>query len=267
MAVVHHLNCGTMCPRGARMLAGSGGLLEETKLIAHCLLIEAGGSLVLVDTGFGTGDAADPSRLGQPFRALVRPRCDGAEAAVRQVQAMGMDPADVRDVVVTHLDLDHAGGLGDFPDARVHVHAPELQEALDPPLRERSRYRAAQWAHGPDWRTHAVDGDDWFGFESVRLLPHLDTEIAMVPLAGHTAGHTGVAVREDGRWLLHCGDAYFHRGEVETPPRCPVGLKLFQKLNQRDGEARMHNQERLRELAREHGDEVRLICSHDPELL
>jgi hypothetical protein len=54
---------------------------------------------------------------------------------------------------------------------------------------------------------------------------------------------------------------------METPPRCPPGLKLFQWLNQRDGEAREHNQERLRALAREHGDEVRLICSHDPELL
>jgi hypothetical protein len=54
---------------------------------------------------------------------------------------------------------------------------------------------------------------------------------------------------------------------MQTPPRCPPGLALFQKLNQRDGKAREHNQERLRALAREHGDEVRLICSHDPELL
>ena len=42
---------------------------------------------------------------------------------------------------------------------------------------------------------------------------------------------------------------------------------MFQKLNEHDGKARARNQERLRELAREHGDEVRLICSHDPELL
>lgn len=249
------------------MLAGRGGLLEEAKLVAHCLLIEAGGSLVLVDTGFGTGDAADPGRLGQPFRALVRPRCDVAETAVRQVEALGMDPADVRDIVVTHLDLDHAGGLGDFPEARVHVHAPELRRALDPPLRERTRYRPAQWAHGPDWQEHGAGGDDWFGFESVRLLPDLDLEIALVPLAGHTVGHAGVAVMEDGRWLLHCGDAYFHHGEVETPPRCPVGLKVFQELNQADGKARKRNQGRLRELARQRGGEVRLVCSHDPELL
>src|SRR5262249_51398035 len=57
---VHHLNCGTMCPRGARLLAGSGGLLETTKIVAHCLLIEAGGELILVDTGFGLGDCSNP---------------------------------------------------------------------------------------------------------------------------------------------------------------------------------------------------------------
>ncbi len=256
-----------MCPRGARLLAGSGGLLEPTKQIAHCLLIESGGALVLVDTGYGMGDARNPKRLGQPFRAMVRPQTEEAETAVRQVAAMGLDPADVRDIVVTHLDLDHAGGLGDFPEARVHVFAPELAAAMDPPLRERTRYRKVQWAHGPDWQQVRVDGDDWFGFESVRVLPDLEVEVAMVPLLGHTAGHTGVAVKQDGDWLLHCGDAYFHRDEMLTPPSCPPGLRLFQKLNEHDGKARGRNQERLRELAREHGDEVRLICSHDPELL
>lgn len=261
------MNCGTLCPRGARLLAGEGGLLATTELVAHCLLIEGGDSLVLVDTGFGTDDAADPGRLGQPFRALVRPRCDLAETATQRIEALGLDPADVRDVVVTHLDLDHAGGLADFPGARVHVFGPELAQALSPPLRERTRYVPAQWAHGPDWNEHKVEGDSWFGFESVRLLPDLDLEVAMVPLAGHSAGHAGIAVKGDEGWLLHCGDAFFHRHQVATPPSCPPGLRLFQALNAHDGKARRQNQERLRELAHDHGDEVRLICSHDPKLL
>ena len=48
----------------------------------------------------------------------------------------------------------------------------------------------------------------------------------LVPLAGHTWGHSGVAIAEDGGgWLLHAGDAYFYRGEVgsehyECPPGC-----------------------------------------------
>ena len=256
-----------MCPRGGRLLGGRGSPLATATLVAHCLLIESGGQLVLVDTGFGTGDAADPKRLGQPFRAMVRPECLAAETAIRQIEGMGLDPGDVRHVVVTHLDVDHAGGLGDFPAAEVHVFAPELAAIEAPPLRERGRYIAAHWAHGPKWAEHEVDGDSWFGFDSVRLLPDLGVEIAMVPLVGHSTGHAGIAVNTGEGWLLHCGDAYFHHDEVATPPSCPPGLRIFQNLVGHDAKARRHNQERLRELAREHRDDVRLICSHDPGYL
>ncbi len=85
----------------------------------------------------------------------------------------------------------------------------------------------------------------------------------MVPLRGHSTGHVGIAVRTPERWLLHCGDAYFHHEEVATPGSCPVGLRLFQTVVGHDHRLRRHNQERLRELAREHAGEVELICSHD----
>jgi glyoxylase-like metal-dependent hydrolase (beta-lactamase superfamily II) len=262
-----HLNCGTMCPRGRRLLAGEGGWLEESPIVAHCLLIEAGEQLVLVDTGFGLDDCAKPRRLGVPFRAIVRPECDPDETAFRLIWGLDLDPRDVRHIVTTHLDLDHAGGLGDFPWAHVHVFKPELEAIRHPSLRERSRYVQKQWAHGPEWVEHEADGDDWFGFESVRLLPDLDVEIAMVPLVGHSRGHTGVAVKTEDGWLLHCGDAFFFHGEIETPPRSPAGMRVFQSLMEHDGKARRHNQERLRELAREHSDEVTLICSHDPLMM
>ena len=76
-----------------------------------------------------------------------------------------------------------------------------------------------------------------------------------------------VTVRRGEGWLLHCGDAYFHHGEVQTPSYCPPGLGVFQELNQVDGAARRQNRERLRELAARHGEEVELICSHDAHAL
>jgi glyoxylase-like metal-dependent hydrolase (beta-lactamase superfamily II) len=249
------------------MLAGRGGWLERTKVVAHCLLIEAGGEYVLVDTGFGTADCASPKRLGLRFNALVNPSCDDAETAVRQIEARGVDPAAVRHIVTTHLDLDHAGGLGDFPEAQVHVLGAELAVAERPPLKERSRYVKEQWAHGPHWVEYGPGGDRWFGFESIRLLPDLDAEIALIPLPGHSAGHTGVAINTPDGWVLHCGDAFFHHGELETPPNCPRGWRIFENLNQHDGEARHRNQERLRGLRQEHDAELTMICSHDPEML
>jgi glyoxylase-like metal-dependent hydrolase (beta-lactamase superfamily II) len=264
---IHHLNCGTMCPRGARLIAGEGGLLAEARLVCHCLLIEGAEGLVLIDTGFGLDDVRSPRQLGAPFRALVRPRLSAPETAISQIRELGLQPGDVRHIVATHLDLDHAGGLPDFPDAEVHLLGRELDAAMSPGWRERARYVATHWAHGPRWVQHEVGGEDWFGFDSVRVLPGSDAEVLLIPLPGHTLGHTGVAVKLADRWLLHCGDAYFHHGEVRTPPHCPPGLRGFQALNQLDGAARRQNQERLRELAERHAADVELICSHDASTL
>jgi glyoxylase-like metal-dependent hydrolase (beta-lactamase superfamily II) len=221
---------------------------------------------VLVDTGFGTGDVRSPKQLTRMFTTLTRPRLELGETAVSQIRELGFDPGDVRHIVLTHLDIDHAGGLPDFPGAKVHVFAPEYQAMRDPPRRERRRYRigAPHWAHGPDWVTHDVAGDDWLGFESVRVLPGAEAEILLIPLVGHSLGHTGVAVHRNDGWLLHCGDAYFDRDEVKTPPRCTPGLRVFQSLVQANGELRHQNQERLGELARGRESEVELVCSHDP---
>ena len=96
------------------------------------------------------------------------------------------------------------------------------------------------------------------------MLPGTEPEVAMIPLPGHSRGHAGVAVRDGEGWILHCGDAYFHRNQVAESPSCPPGLAGFQTLAAADNGARKRNLERLRDLAREHGDEVRLFCSHDP---
>jgi len=241
--------------------AGRTALMPD-RLVAHCLLVEAAAGLTLVDTGIGTGDVADPRRLGAPFVAAVGAALDLEETAVMQVRALGYDPADVRDVVVTHLDLDHAGGLGDFPRARVHVHADELLAARSRRHpKERGRYIAAQWAHGPDWVEHGPGGDDWFGFGAVRAVGE---DMLMVPLPGHTRGHSAVAVRRpSGGWFLHAGDAYFFHAEKLRPPRCPSGLRAFQNMVQMDRRARLANVERLRALHARHAADVTVFSAHD----
>jgi glyoxylase-like metal-dependent hydrolase (beta-lactamase superfamily II) len=256
-----------MCPIGAKLLIGEGGLLSKARVVAHCLLIEAGGELVLVDTGYGLGDCANPKRLGQPFRSMVLPQLIEEETAIRRVEALGHETSDVRHIVATHLDRDHAGGIGDFPGAQIHLFATELAAAKDPSgYTERQRYLAEQWGENPNWVEYGAGGDDWFGFESIRVIPGLDAEIALIPLPGHTRGHCGVAIRSADGWLLHAGDSFFFNGEIETPRRCPPGYRLFQNINQQDGKARHANQERLRELQREHGDEVEIFCSHDAKM-
>lgn len=258
---VHHLDCCTMCPVAGRWVN------EQQRMVAHCLLVETSGGLVLVDTGIGLADVADPrSRLGAVFDAVVRPVRDESRTARRQVEALGFDPSDVRHLVLTHLDLDHAGGLADFPDATVHVHAAELSAAMAPTRRERERYRAAHWAHGPRWLPFGGSGEEWFGFPAVRSLDGLDDSILVVPLPGHTRGHALVAVDDGaGGWLLHCGDAYFHGHTVDpTRPRPGPALRLFEAVVAVDRERVRQNHERLRDLVATHSDQVHAFCAHDP---
>ncbi|NMO21498.1 MBL fold metallo-hydrolase [Pyxidicoccus fallax] len=263
---VHHLNCGTLCPGSARFILGEGSLFTRAQLVCHCLLLETRQGLALVDTGLGLRDIQDPSRMGRRFIKRNAPRLDPSETAVAQVERLGFKREDVRHVLPTHLDLDHAGGLSDFPTAEVHVFRAEYEAAMHPTGRSgRIGYRPRQWAHGPRWQPHALDGERWFGFEAVRPIPGLGDEVLLVPLVGHSEGHCGVAVRSEGRWLLHAGDAYFSHHEVNpVAPRSPLGVALFQRLRSVDNVARLSNQARLRELVRNHSHEVSVFCAHCP---
>ena len=263
---VHSMNCVTMCPPGGRLMDGRRGARGPALLSCHCLVVELADRLVLVDTGFGTQDVRNPDRLSPVFRhVLCRPRLREEDTAVRQLEALGHRPGDVTDIVLTHLDFDHAGGLDDFPQARVHLMQAERDNAArQATWKQRGRFRPSQWSSMARWHTYQAGGEPWFGFDAVRQLDGLPPEILLVPLIGHTMGHAAVAVREPDRWLLHAGDAYFFRDEMNPDhPRCTPGLRMYQWLMEEDRKLRLENQRRLRELARDHAGEVRIFCAHD----
>ena len=239
------------------------------QIVCHCLLVETGAAgLVLVETGIGLGDIEHPQEsLGAGFLAFAEPVLDAGQTAVRQVARLGFAPEDVRHVVITHLHRDHAGGLPDFPHATVHLHEAEHRAATDPddPYH---RYGAEyfpqiQRAHGPRWAPARAEGS-WFGLPAAGL-EGLPDDILLIPLPGHTPGHSGVAVRIGNRWLLHAGDAYFYHGEIEAdPPVLHPLLDLIQENAQADRGLRLDALQRLRTLHREHGGEVEIFSAHDP---
>jgi glyoxylase-like metal-dependent hydrolase (beta-lactamase superfamily II) len=266
---IHHLNCISSCPLGGRLMDGrSASAFQRGMLCCHCVLAESRDGLVLVDTGYGLQDVRRPkARLSGFFLKLLAPDFREEHTALRQVEGLGWRAADVRHIVLTHLDFDHAGGLDDFPHATVHLMAAERDAArAQKTWLDRQRFRPQQWGSQPRWRVHGRGGGRWMGFDGVASGDDgLPAGVLMVPLHGHTLGHAGIALAGGPRrWLLHAGDAYFHRDEMDPlAPRCTPGLRLYQTMMDKDRRARLDNQQRLREV-RAHEPEVELFCAHDP---
>ncbi len=265
VVAVHHLDTGSFRVRSERLVRAGGAVLRPARCVTHCLLLETDrDGLVLVDVGFGTRDVARPARVPATVRFELRPAFDPAQLAAARVRALGFLPSDVRHVVFTHLDRDHASGLADFPDATAHAVEDELQTAL------RARSFVGRTRYGPGvlrahrrWTLSPQGGEHWFAFDGVRPLEALAGDVAFVPLPGHTRAHAGVAVRHGDRWLLHAGDAYLDRTEVEAPPSAPSRTGWHQLGVEADRAARRDTVHRLRELRAAHGDQVTVFCSHD----
>jgi glyoxylase-like metal-dependent hydrolase (beta-lactamase superfamily II) len=250
---IHHLNCGSMFP-----------LFPRVQAITYCLLVETNQGLVLVDTGFGTQDYTAPSRMMRIFTFLMGVPRKVEETAAYQVRKLGFSIDDVKHIVLTHLHLDHAGGLWDFPEASVHVYRAEYEAALNPRgLIEHGREKS-HWAHNPKWVLHDQLTEDFYGFASIPILDRLSPEIRIVPLIGHTRGHCGVAVATSKGWLFHCGDAAspFYR---DADPNPHPEAKYISRMPMAGITERFIGPHvpRLRRLVLEHGDEVNLISGHD----
>lgn len=265
---IHHLDCGPARPFGGALMDGaSPGLIG--RLTCHCLAIEtARHGVVLVDTGLGLRDMARPyARLPWLNAALLHFRFDADRSMVRHLHRLGLRSGDVRHIVMTHLDFDHAGGLIDFPAATIHLMQTEARAAQ---RRQgwlgRARWRPAQWGGTARWVTYPERTEGrWFGFDAVIDLAGLPPEILLVPLPGHSPGHAGVAIETPRGWVLHAGDAYFSRAEVHAArPACPPGTAAYEAMMAWDRDLQRANQARLRALVREPDGPVAVFCTHDP---
>lgn len=254
---VHHLNCGTMNPLGA-----------PAGLVCHVLLLETDGGLVLVDSGFGLRDAADPAGRMGPARLLIRPIFDVAESAIRQIEALGFSARDLRHIVLTHFDADHVGGLADFPWAKVHLTAAEAFATLHPQtVMERERYRPASRAHGPTLVEHTPDGEAWRGFAAAKELTEITRGLVLVSLPGHSRGHAAIAVETGDRCLFHVGDAFYDRRQIDGTNGGPLLLRTMEKVVAVDRKRVQQNHERLAELCARREPDLVLMNAHDPSLL
>jgi N-acyl homoserine lactone hydrolase len=185
--------------RGVRRYVG-GGWRDDT-LPVNVFLVHHPEGLCLFDTG-QSARAAESGYLPRwhPFLRLARFELEPADEVGAQLARAGVDPASVRWVVLSHLHVDHVGGVGAFPGADVIVSRVEWERAQRVSGRLRG-YVPQRWplpepvlidlagpAVGPFPGSFDVAGDG-------RLL--------IVPTPGHTPGHVSLIVRgERGGFFL-----------------------------------------------------------------
>lgn len=188
------LDCAPMSPWFPRWHIGS-----------PCLLVDTDNGPVLVDTGLGLHDYSNPSPIVRFFKLDFGIQDNPENTAYRQICRLGTSPKDVQHIIMTHLHFDHAGGLPDFPHARVHVHRREVEAVQHPRTWLELAYDKADFAHHPSWVLYDQLDAEWLGFDAIRLP--FSPEMYLVPLFGHTKGHCGVAIKTDGGWIFQCADA------------------------------------------------------------
>ena len=245
---IHHINCGAL-------KAFPNDL--NPRSIVHCLVLEEGNRLVLVDSGFGLEEMRRPEQLLSK-EAVEFWGIEGDErlTATRELERLELDPASVTDIVLTHGDMDHVGGLVDFPAANLHVSKEELAAIQG----TSGRYVSRQFAHQPRFKAYENSSRNWFDLKARPVRLGLASEVLLVPLFGHTLGHCGVAIEHGGGWLLHAGDSYYRRVEVDFPEH-PVASVVRNFAV--DNEARLRSLELLRRLVTSQAGTVQILCAHD----
>ena len=110
---------------------------------------------------------------------------------------------------------------------------------------------------------YACEPDEtWFGLRARSLQLPGELDAKLIPLPGHTMGHCGVAYREDGRWSLHAGDAYFDARVNFLDPAPGLPIEIAFQTSATDRQASL---KKLRALRAEHADAVALYCTHDQQ--
>ncbi|HWH43896.1 MAG TPA: N-acyl homoserine lactonase family protein [Thermoleophilaceae bacterium] len=224
------------------------------RLPITCFAIEHPDGPIVVDTG-ESSHANDPGYQPwwHPFvRTSERRWVEPHEEVGPQLRALGIEPGEVRCLVMTHMHGDHAGGLSHFEGTDIVMSATEASMALS----RTGPLNGYLNGHYPRWlapRTLDFDRDPWEGFEASVALTG-DGAIRLVPTPGHTMGHLSVVVEQPDHLVLITGDATY--SEQALLDGVVDGVAQDEKAHRR-------STAKLRELCSRH--RVVVAPSHDPE--
>jgi glyoxylase-like metal-dependent hydrolase (beta-lactamase superfamily II) len=196
----------------------------------NAVMVRSGGKTILIDAGLGSDPDLHLPRAGQ---------------LVKRLEAAGIDLASVTDLVLTHMHMDHVGGLlvdgvkeQLRPDLRIHVAAAEVKfweapdfshTAMPPGFPDALRSAAKRFVN--QYHSHLRQFD-----EEHEVAPG----VTVRRTGGHTPGHSVVRLASGGEALTFAGDAVFtvgfdhpdwHNGFEHDPEEAArVRVRLLREL-------------------------------------
>lgn len=238
-------------PAGMKMYAMSSGTLDLDKgwltagrdmgkwitIPVPMFLIDHPKGLFIYDTGMHPQVAKDALAYWGPVAKVFVPHMKPEQAIDKQIEALGYKPSDVKYVALSHMHLDHAGGMTCLPDATFIVRKAELQTAWWPESFQRGAYilKDFQDTRGYNYIELGDEDYDVFGDGSVVLI---DTK-------GHTQGHQSVIVTlpKSGKIVL-TGDSCYMKENLNQrvvpgivwDPVCAIkAIDKFREMRAREG--------------------------------
>ena len=220
----------------------AGGSDDYTRIPVLAFLVAGPDHLTLVDCGCSPAVVEDPEAAWGKLGRLYHPEVGPEDLVDAQIRQAGYRVEDVTDVVLTHLHMDHVGGLQLLARPRVWLQRAEHRWGTAPDAFCSGGYYAHEYQL-PDLDLHLLDGDTEIA-DGVRCFL----------TAGHTPGHQSVLVRTDSGSVCVVGDAAYNRPMLDrrSAPAMAWDIDRY-----------MASLGHLTTLERFYG--TKLLFSHDPE--
>jgi len=213
---IHAIETGRVRIKEAQIAGRGHGLWRQLQPIlsqdwadwtpVYAWAIEHPEGVIVVDTGSGVHLKSLP-RWHPYFQCAVRFDIEPEQEVGPQLRGLGIGPRDVKIVVLTHLHIDHDGGLAHFPHARIFASSDEIvrTSGISGAI---LGYLPKRW---PKWfnpEPLAWEASPYGPFvHSARLTKAGD--VIAVPTPGHTPSHLSVIVRDGEDQIMLAGDASY----------------------------------------------------------
>ena len=199
---LYFFECGILESQKHLFTCGKG-IGEPFNVPVPFFLIDHPKGKILFDTGNALEVARNPEEHWGDVVKAYYPRMNEGDYIINQLNRVGITPNEISYVVLSHLHLDHAGGVGQFEKAKYVVQRDELHWAYVPDFYQKPAYIKADFDRNVDWLLLEGRNDDNYDlFGDGRII------IWFTP--GHTPGHQSLLVRLDisGEFLL-TGDSCY----------------------------------------------------------